>query len=193
MRKVQMKHNLANGLRLFFMPVKKFKTVSMGLFIHQELNDQFAAKNALLTAVLEQGSRLYPDYLTLQRKLEELYGAGLSTDIIKSGERHILSFSLETAHSQYLKEDNSYLEHSMAILGSLVGDPLVVNQAFNNDYVRQEKIQLIKDIKALLNDKSAYASERCTALMCAGERYGTYKLGKVEDYADIDSGALFSY
>ncbi len=186
-------HYLPNGIRLVFLPTKKFKTISAGLFVHQELNSELAAKNALLPAVLEQGCRQYPDYLTLQRELEYLYGAGFSSDIIKSGERHILAFTLETAHGQYLGENGTVLNRSLSILGSVIGDPLIVDGAFREDYVNQEKNQLKKEIKALLNDKIAYAHERCLNLMCSEERFGVYKLGLLEDYDKIDAADLYSY
>lgn len=186
-------HYLPNGIRLIFMPIQKFKTISMGLFLHQELAPEVAASNALLPAVLEQGSRLYPDYLTLQRELENLYGAELDTDIIKSGERHILAFTLEMAHNRYLGENDRLLRKGMSVLGSVVSDPLVVDGSFREDYVAQEKTQLIKDIKALLNDKAAYALERCLALMCAEERFGINKLGRIDDYRAISADRLYSY
>jgi len=186
-------HYLPNGIRLVFLPTKKFKTISAGLFVHQELSREFAAKNALLPAVLEQGSRQFPDYLTIQRELEYLYGAGFSSDIIKSGERHILAFTLETAHGHYLGENGTVLNRSLSILGSVIGDPLIVNGAFREEYVNQEKNQLKKEIKALLNDKIAYAHERCLNLMCSEERFGVYKLGRLEDYDKINASDLYSY
>jgi predicted Zn-dependent peptidase len=186
-------HNLSNGIRLIFMPTEKFKTISIGLILHQDLNREVAALNALLPSVLEQGCRLYPDYLTLQRKLENLYGAELGTDIIKSGERHLLAFSLEAAHGRYIGENAKLLQQSMAILGSVACDPLVSEGAFRADYVAQEKNQLVKDIKALLNDKAVYALERCLSLMCAEERFGIYKLGRIEDYDKIDPAGLYEY
>ncbi len=186
-------HYLPNGIRLLFMPTDKFKTISMGLFLHQELDRDLAALNALLPAVLEQGSRQYPDKLTLQRKLENLYGADLNADILKSGERHVMAFGCESAHDKFLGENGALLKQGMSVLGSVTGDPLVENGAFNKDYVNQEKNQLIKDIKAMLNDKVSYAYERCIALMCAGERFGTYKLGSIDDYDNIDEEALYLY
>lgn len=184
---------LPNGIRLIFMPTVKFKTISMGIFLHQELKPDMAALNALLPSVLEQGSRLYPDYLTLQRELEKLYGADIATDIIKSGERHILAFTLETAHDKYLGEDGRLLQKGMSLLGSVLGDPLLIDGSFRQDYVKQEKSQLIKDIKAMLNDKVSYALERCLALMCAKENFGIYKLGKIEDYEKIDAAGLYRH
>ncbi len=186
-------HYLPNGIRLLFIPTKKFKTFSIGFFLHQELNQDVAALNALLPAVLEQGSRLYPDKLTLQRKLENLYGADLAADILKSGERHLQAYIFESAHDKYLGENGKLLQQGMSVLGSVLGDPLLVEGGFREDYVNQERIQLIKDIKALLNDKAAYAYERCMELMCADERFGTYKLGRIEDYDRIDAKGLYRY
>jgi predicted Zn-dependent peptidase len=142
---------------------------------------------------LSREAGLYPEYLTLQRELEKLYGAELGTDIIKSGERHILAFTLETAHDQYLGSNGKLLQQGMGLLGSVVGDPLLVDGAFRQDYVTQEKSQLIKDIKALLNDKASYAMERCLSLMCADEPFGVFKLGRVEDYEAIESIGLYNY
>ncbi len=161
--------------------------------MHQELSRELAAPNALLPAVLEQGSRHYPDKLTLHRKLENLYGSDLGADIIKMGERHILAFTFESPHGKYLGENNGLLEKGLALLGAVVGDPLLVDGGFNKKYVEQEKVQIIKDIRALLNEKSAYALERCTSVMCDSERFGTYKLGRVEDYRHIEPGALYAY
>jgi len=184
---------LPNGIKLHFLPTNKFKTISIGIFIHQELSSELAALSALLPSVLEKGCRLYPDYLTLQRKLENLYGADLSTDIIKSGERHTLAFTLETAHDRYLGENSNLLGEGLAILSAVLTDPLLENDAFSEKYVKQEKNQLIKDIKALLNDKATYATERCLSEMCAGERFGVFRLGKIEDYGKINPAGLYQY
>lgn len=186
-------HYLENGIRLIFMPTEKFKTISMGLFVHQDLTPERAAYNALLPSVLEQGSSDYPDYLSLQQKLESLYGADVATDIVKSGERHILAFTMETAHDRYLGENGRLLAEGISVLGSVIGNPLLENNAFREDYVRQEKNQLIKDIRAILNDKVSYAMERCLALMCAEENFGVFKLGRIEDYEQIDPAGLYDY
>jgi predicted Zn-dependent peptidase len=178
---------------LNFIPAAKFKTISLGLFLHQELRADLAAATALLPAVLERGSRRYPDNLTLRRELERLYGAELSTDIHKKGERHLVSCSMEMVHGKYVGENDGLLRKGMAILAGVVGDPLVENGGFKKDYVAQEKDQLGKEIRSLINDKALYALEQCVAAMCAGERYGVFKLGRIEDLERIDPVSLWGY
>ena len=186
-------NELPNGIRLVFLPADKFKTISLGLFLHQELREDLAAATALLPSVLERGSRRYPDNLTLRRELERLYGAELSTDIHKKGERHLISCSMEMVHGKYVGEDDGLLHKGMEILASVIADPLVEDGGFKPDYVAQEKDQLVKEIRGLINDKATYATEKCLETMCAGERFGVFKLGTVEAVNRIDPLSLWRY
>lgn len=185
---------LPNGIRLTFIPSAKFKTISLALFLHQELREDLATATALLPAVLERGSRLYPDNLTLRRELERLYGAELSTDIHKKGERHLISCTLEMVHGKYVgEEEGALLRRGMNILASVMADPLVEEGGFKADYVNQEKEQLSKEIRGLINDKAYYALTQCVQEMCRDERYGVFKLGRIEDLDKIDPVSLCRY
>ncbi len=183
---------LANGIRLIIMPAKKFKTISLGLFMHQELRPELAAATALLPSVLERGSSRYPDTITLRRALEQLYGAELSADIHKKGELHLISFTLETVHDRYVN-DNRVLEKGLNLLSDVVVRPLFEGDGFRRDYVLQEKEQLGREIKGLINDKALYSLEKCFSLMCSRERFGVFKLGRLEDLEQINPVSLCRY
>lgn len=184
---------LANGIKLTFIPAVKFKTISLALFIHQELAAERATFTALLPSVLERGSRSYPDNLTLRRELEALYGSTLATDLLKKGERHLISCSLEMMHGKYVGEGDKMLRRGLSILGGIIGDPLVVGGGFKEEYVVQEKEQLEKTIKGLINNKSLYAVEKCVQSMCADERFGVFKYGRLEDLGQITPVSLWHY
>ena len=53
--------DLPNGIRVICMAARKFKTISLALFLHHELRADLATANALLPAVLERGNRRHPD------------------------------------------------------------------------------------------------------------------------------------
>lgn len=184
---------LPNGIRLTFIPAVKFKTISMALFIHQELAAEKATFTALLPSVLERGCRQYPDNLVLQRELERLYGAALSTDVQKKGERHLISCTLEMMHGKYVGEGEQMLRRGLSIIGGVTGDPLVVNGGFKEEYVEQEKEQLEKRIKGLINNKAAYAAEKCVQNMCANERFGVFRYGRLEDLERLTPASLWRY
>ena len=183
---------LSDNIKIHLFPTTKFKTVLVTVFINQVLEKDLAAQTALLPAVLERGTREYPSFRDLKIRLEELFGAELGADVSKKGERQILSFSLEVANNKFAPGEN-LLQQGLTLLKNLISDPYLENGVFKRDYVRQEKEQLAKEIRGLVNDKVSYAVERCVQEMCPNERYGVYKYGSVDDLDSISEAGLYSY
>ncbi len=183
---------LPTNIDLHLIPTEKFKTVLITVFLQQSLGKETAAKTALLPAVLERGTRQYPTYRDIRIRLEELYGAELSFDVLKIGERQILAFSLEVIHDKFAPGED-LLRQGLSILRSVLTEPYKENGVFKKEYVVQEKEQLGKEIQGLVNDKVNYALERCIQNMCANERFGVYKYGNVEDLAGITPEGLYGY
>ncbi|MGI6097140.1 MAG: EF-P 5-aminopentanol modification-associated protein YfmF [Dethiobacteria bacterium] len=184
---------LNNGVEVFLIPTPKFKTVTVNLFLHQTLNRATATETALIPSVLERGSKELPTSLKIRRKLEGLYGARLDSDILKKGERQLIVFSLDLIHDRFTGEGGSLLEKGLSILKSIVANPLVEGKGFKSAYVNQEKEQLAREIRGLINDKMSYAVERCVQEMCAEENFGVYKYGRLEDLASITPEGCYAY
>ncbi len=183
---------LPQNVHMHVMPTAKFKTVMVSVFLQQVLERELASRTALLPAVLERGSRRYPSFKDLKRRLEELYGASLGADVVKKGERHIVTFSLEMVNEKYAGFPDLFRE-GLSVLRSVVAEPLVQEGGFKKDYVEQEKEQLVREIQNLLNDKVNYALERCVQEMCSGERFGVYRYGSIEDLEPLTPGDLYAY
>jgi predicted Zn-dependent peptidase len=183
---------LPTNINLHLVPIEKFKTVLITAFLQQSLEKETAAKTALLPAVLERGTRKYPTYRDIRIRLEELYGAELGLDVLKLGERQILAFSLEVIHDKFAPGED-LMRQGLTVLKSVLTEPFTEEGVFKKEYVMQEKEQLSKEILGLVNDKVNYALERCIQKMCAGERFGVYKYGNVEDLEDITPGGLYEY
>lgn len=183
---------LPTNINLHMIPVEKFKTVLITAFLQQSLGRETAARTALLPAVLERGTRQYPTYRDIRIRLEELYGAELSLDVLKLGERQILAFSLEVIHDKFAPGED-LMRQGLTVLKSVLTEPFKEDGVFKKEYVIQEKEQLSKEIQGLVNDKVNYAMERCIQNMCAGERFGVYKYGNVEDLDGITPDGLYEY
>lgn len=183
---------LSKKINIHLLPTRKFKTVLVSVFLHQTLEKELASKTALLPAVLERGTRQLPSFRDLKIRLEELYGAELRADVLKKGERHILSFSLEVINDKFAPGEN-LLQQGLSILKNLISDPFLENGSFKTEYVRQEKEQLAEEIQGLINDKVNYALESCVQEMCSGERFGVFKYGSIEDLDPISPEGLYSY
>lgn len=186
------KKTLPGQIALNVIPTNKFKTVLITVLIRQFLSRELASKTALLPAVMERGSRNYPTYRDLMIRLEELYGAGFSSDVLKKGEKQVLSFSLEVINDLYAP-GGELLRQGMSVIHSVLNQPLLEDGAFKREYVEQEKEQLAKEIKGLVNDKLNYALERCVQEMCDKEPYGVFKYGSLEELAKITPQDLYAY
>ncbi len=180
------------NIGIHLIPTSKFKTVFVTIFVQQVLDRELATQTALLPAVLERGSRRYPTYQDIKRRLEELYGAELGAGVVKKGERHFVSFSLEVINDKFAPGEN-LLRQGMAVLRDVLIDPLLEDGAFKSDYVEQEKEQQEREILSLINNKVNYALERCIQEMCAGERFGVYRYGDVERLKSITPRKLYKY
>lgn len=184
---------LANGINLYVHPTRKFKTVLVQLVFHRHLREEDATPASLLPSVLQRGSINFPTRQVLAYRLEELYGSELMSEIMKKGERQLVSFTLDLVHDQYLPGENKLLQKGLAILCEVVTRPVLQDGVFMPDYVAQEKEQHEKVIRGLINDKIAYSVERCLQEMCAGEPFGVFKYGTLERLAELDPVSLYDF
>jgi predicted Zn-dependent peptidase len=182
--------SMGQGVELFVCPTQKFKTIVVQVFLHQQLERGLATSTSLFPMVLMRGSSTLPTQLEITRKLEALYGAGIENDILKKGERQIVTFALEVVNEKFTPGNQEVLRDALEVLRDVMYSPLLEGEGFSKNYVDQEKEQLKTQISGLINDKMSLATERCVQEMCAKERYGTFKYGYLEEVDPIDPAAL---
>lgn len=183
---------LAAGVRLWILPDQRFKNVAVRLWLHRTL-DERATETALLPAVLRRGCRRQPTLAKIAAYLENLYGASYGADVSKSGERHLLSFSLDVVNDRFVPRGGKVLAEGVRFLSRVLTQPVRQGKGLNRDYVNGEKENLRRAIDSLVNDRASYSHERCLRLMCEGERYARYEYGRVEDLPAIDAATLADF
>ncbi len=184
-------YEIKKGVRLHHIKTEQFKTVSVGLHFHRPLRYEEAAKNALLTDVIRRGNKTHKDSAAVSRYLQSLYGASFSADVRRKGEDQILTFVVSTVADAYLPQGEACTMKAVSFLYDMVLNPRLENGVFIKDYVEQEKVNLINDIEALINDKRSYAVWRLVELMCQGEPYSIYELGRTDDVRAITPESLY--
>lgn len=180
-------------MKITKLQTNKFKTNLVALFITVPLAKENCTKNALITSVLRRGTQNYKTQEEISKRLEELYGAGFNCGVDKLGEYHVLKFYLETLENTYTLNNENLLQEGINLLLDIVFNPLTQNDAFDKTYVEQEKSNLKKLIESRKDNKALYAKERCLENMFAGESYGLYKYGMVEDLAKLNEKNLYEY
>lgn len=184
---------LPGGMNLYVHRTNKFKTFLAQLVFHRALRREDVTATALLPAVLQRGTASFPTRRLLAYRLEELYGSEMSAEVVKKGERLLASFSVELVNDRYLPGEEGLLGRCLEILSEVVNRPVTEGEAFKREYVSQEKEQHEKVIHGLVNDKAAYALERCLQEMCAAEPFGVFKYGTLAELAALGPENLYGF
>lgn len=171
----------------------KFKTNEIAVFVTIKQTQENATKNALIPAVLRRGSTNYRNQLEISKKLENMYGANFNCGVDKSGDYIILKFFIETINNEYSDSKENLAQEAFNLLTDIVFNPLVENEQFNNEFVKQEKDNLAKIINSKKDDKANYAYQRCIEEMFKNDPYGIYKFGSLEDLEKVDEKNLYEY
>ena len=171
----------------------KFKTNEIAVFVTIKQTQENATKNALIPAVLRRGSANFQNQLEISKKLENMYGASFNCGVDKSGDYIILKFFIETINNEYSDSKENLAQEAFNLLTDIVFNPLVENDGFNINYVKQEKDNLAKIINSKKDDKANYAYQRCIEEMFKNNPYGIYKYGSLQDLEKINEKNLYGY
>ncbi len=174
---------------IYILPADKFKTFSVSFHFFTELTKETVTKNALFPFLLKLGSKNYPDMLSVNRKLQELYGGVFECRVAKRGDMHALSFVFEFLDPHF--SDKEQLSNCLMFMKEMLMSPLVENGGFSEAFVKREKENLTDYINGIINDKREYVSLRLTEEMFRDEAYALYEYGSVEDLASVSARDLY--
>lgn len=185
--------NLLPGVHLRAVQTSKFKSSFFSIVFNTPLREETAAMNALIPWVLRQGTITYPDMQSLSAALDELYGGAIEPVVRKRGESQSIGFVASFLDDAYTLDKSRIVEPAAELLVNILFSPVIVDNAFNPDFVNREKANLIQKIRGQINDKRYYASQRLTQIMCKDEAYGVERLGSEESVEKITAESLWDH
>ncbi len=185
------KYPISDGVNLYYIPAGRFKTVDIEVSFYMPLSRKSAAMNALIAPVLKSGCEKYPTAKALNRRLEELYGASLTASSGKQGDTAVIEFSMQYVNPQFLNEELT--PDAVELLCDCICNPVTEGNSFKHEYVELERKNLVDSIESLINDKKAYAAQRCKEEMCKDEPYGIYSQGDVETVKAITAEQAYEF
>ncbi|MBQ4116849.1 MAG: insulinase family protein [Clostridia bacterium] len=186
------KFKITDGVTLNVIPTDKFKTNYLSFNFVQYLDKNKAALNALIPQVLLRGTKNHKDIASIKVALDELYAASVEGKTFKRGEYQVCGITASWLADRYSIDGTKITEGTISILEELLFDPYTENGIFSKSYVESEKIDLIDDIRALINNKNSYAVTRCKEEMCRGEAFGISEYGDEESVKKITADELFA-
>lgn len=182
---------IAEQVRLLSEQTDRFKTGRISVSMALPMDEKMAA-NSLLIYLLKRSCKEYPDFSLLNGKLDELYGASLSASVSKTGESQVLTLSLTCLDDRFALTDESIAEQCAQLLASMIFSPNCKNGSFGAENLAAEKRLLIQRIEEELNDKRAYAFNRCISYMCENEAYGREKYGTIEEIESVKMADVYA-
>lgn len=184
---------VAPGVRLHLLRTDRFTTTVCRVVLHRDLGPE-ATATSLLGQVLQSATARHPTREALARRLADLYGAALHVTVAKAGDRQLLTGSLEwpTAH---VPRARGLLAKGLELLREVWSEPLRRARGaragpLDPDLVATERVNLVRMLRALEDDKYRHALARCVAATCRDEPHGLEVLGRVEDAEGVTAEDL---
>lgn len=182
-----------DGIDIYHIKTKQFKTNTINVFFQDSLNKNTATMNALIPAILKRGSKNLPTAQDISLYMEELYGAVFDCGVAKKGEKQLMHFYIEFLSDTYIDSNTNLFEQIFQVFFEIITKPVLQDSMFKIDYLDQEKENLKKLIESRINDKVQYAIERCYEEMCDGEPFSVYEYGTITDLENIDNKTLYKH
>ncbi len=186
------KISVCDGVVLNIIEKDKFKTNYISVNFISPLSRESAALNALLPRVLKRGTVAHPDMASLNRAYETLYSTTIYSRNYKRGEVQIVGFCASPLANDYIPDGTDVLDGTLKLMDEIIFSPLLEDGCFKAEYVESEKLMLIDDVKAQINNKNRYALRRCEEEMCRDEVYGVSETGTVAEIEAITPASLFA-
>lgn len=185
--------SLLPGVTLRLFPDTRFKQNNLSIQFVRPMKQEEAALNALLPAVLLRGCESATDLRSITLKLDDLYGASVSSLVRRIGDYQTTGLSCSFISDRFALEGDRILAPMVAFLKELLLMPALEKGVFRKDYVESEKKNLVSTIEAQRNDKRAYCASRLLEKMCKEDSFGIPRLGEIKAVKAITADSLYAH
>lgn len=185
--------SLAPGVTLRCFADSRFKQGCISFQIIRPMNLQESAENALIPNILLRATRNHPDLRAITHKLDELYGAAVSTVVRRVGDYQTTGLYCSFLDDRFALTGDEVLRPVLEFLMELLLDSPTENGGFLPEIVESEKKNLISTIESQRNDKRVYAMDQLFRIMCREDSFGLSRLGEKEQVAAIDAVELYRH
>lgn len=182
---------LCPAVRSCFVKADSFKMTRISVNIAVPMSAETAASYALLSPMLTRLCHKYPDMTSLNRRLSQLYGAALSSDVLKLGDAQVLRFCITALDNRFALEGEDISFMCAELLCELLTKPLLSDYCFRAEDIEREKRILLELLDSEESEKRIYAQKKCIELMCQGDSYGLDRLGTREQISALTAEGVF--
>ena len=181
----------APSLELNTIQTDRFKTETVSVTVRLPLDRELTPLYGLVLSVLKRGTERYPTQGHINRRLDELYAAGISLRLDRIGNNCILGFSAEMLDEEYTDGQTDIFDGVLDVITQMLFHPLTdENGCFLSQFVESEKDVTCDLIQSAINNPKSYASIRCREIMFEDDDYGASLSGTVEQIRAVTPESL---
>lgn len=186
------KIEIAKGVEGYYIQNTRFNTTLVSYNFYLPLSADNMATNSLLPFLLTSCSEQFRDYIELNIKLLELYGADLSCSVSKSGELCHIKIGISVINDRLALDNDKPVSGAAELISGLLFAPATENGQFYSEDVKREKRKTIERIEGEINNKRAFARTRLFEEMFGDDPYGKFIYGSVSEVEAITEKELFA-
>ncbi len=182
--------NVAKGVDCYFIPNDRFSTTLITCNFYIPLSNDTMACDSLLPYLLSSCSEDYKDYIDLNIRLLELYGADISCSVTKCGDCFHIKLGINVINDDFSLDSCHPVTEAAELLCGLIFNPALENGGFIKADIEREKRKTIERIEGEINNKRRFARTRLLAEMFGSDPYGKFSYGSAEEVSEITSDML---
>ena len=186
------RRELSPGIYLNSIKDDRFKSCKISVNMYMPMTNDTAAENALLIQLLGRSCREYPDYMSLNREVNRLYGASIGADCTKIGDLQQLVLSVSGLDDRYALNGEKLSQELVKLLCKMLFEPKLEGEAFAQYDTQQERRKLLELIESEINEKRGYAITQCVSLMCENDSFGIRRYGSYEQVKAVTPQQLYT-
>lgn len=183
---------LGDGVYLHHTETDRFKTVVFSVRFLYPVTKGRSAADTILPRILQHGCRLCPTERELQIRLDELYGSDLVHSYERIGDMRVTSFTVDFLSERYLPHGTGLRDQVISLLFSMLLEPLAdAENGFSAEYTERERTAHLDRLRAIKNQKGAYAIAQCREQMRDRSRYDVPSAGTEDETLLVTPRTLY--
>ncbi len=183
---------IADGVGYSTIIDPKFKTNRIQITFLIDLLEETAGANALAVGIISSSNSKYKNISEITAKLNSLYGASISVDVVKQGDYQKLAVGVTSINNRYALEGEDISGETLSILLDCIFSPNAQNNEFAKEPFDFRKKDLLDSIEAEINNKRGYAVLQTQKKAFAGENSGNSHFGSKETAQRLTAAQAFS-
>jgi predicted Zn-dependent peptidase len=173
------------------LPTTQFRTRQINIKLVHDMKRNDVTSVALLPYLWMEGTVNFGSSRKLMQKADDLYGAIVRTGIGKRGDKQIIETFVSIPEESSLPKAKGLFEQGKDLALEVLLHPLTENGAFPKQHVERELALHEKRIESIIDDKVAFAMERCMEEVYKGTAAQLPRLGFLNDLHSVSPTSLY--